>query len=176
MKTHVINIYSIQTPLEDIVCGVIKDNVVFSQFHDSGVLTDLKKKLEDDYKYKIIEEETDLHKKISKQINKYFSGELKRFDLPIFLVGSEFQKKVWKMIREIPYGKQQSYLEFARNYGDAKAIRAVAHANGTNPLNVIIPCHRIIGSDGDLTGYAGKTWRKKKLLELEQGILQTTLF
>ncbi|MGB5361059.1 MAG: methylated-DNA--[protein]-cysteine S-methyltransferase [Eudoraea sp.] len=110
------------------------------------------------------------------QINEYFKGERQNFDLLINPEGTEFQKKVWNSLLEIPYGKTMSYLELSKNFGDVKAIRAVASANGKNPLWIIIPCHRVIGSDGSLTGYAGGLHRKKWLLNHESPSKQQSLF
>ena len=91
-------------------------------------------------------------------------------------LGTDFQKKVWKQLEQIPYGKTISYLELSKQLGDVKAIRAIANANGKNPLWIIIPCHRVIGSDGSLTGYAGGLHRKKWLLEHESPFKQQSLF
>jgi len=110
------------------------------------------------------------------QLNEYFKGERQNFDLLINPEGTEFQKKVWNSLLEIPYGKTMSYLELSKNLGDVKAIRAVASANGKNPLWIIIPCHRVIGSDGSLTGYAGGQHRKKWLLNHESPSKQQSLF
>jgi methylated-DNA-[protein]-cysteine S-methyltransferase len=101
------------------------------------------------------------------QLKAYFEGELKEFNLPLLPDGTEFQQKVWQLLRQIPYGKQVSYRDVTKWYGDIKAIRAVASANGKNRIAIIIPCHRVIGTDHSLTGYAGGLWRKKWLLELE---------
>jgi methylated-DNA-[protein]-cysteine S-methyltransferase len=110
------------------------------------------------------------------QLNEYFEGKRRNFDLLLNQEGTEFQKKVWSLLCEIPYGKTLSYLELSRRLGDVKAIRAVASANGKNPLWIIIPCHRVIGSDGSLTGYAGGLHRKKWLLNHESPSRQQSLF
>lgn len=110
------------------------------------------------------------------QLNEYFDGKRIDFTLKLKPEGTEFQQKVWKALLEIPYGKTRTYLEQSKILGDVKAIRAVASANGKNPLWVVIPCHRVIGSDGSLTGYAGGLWRKKWLLEHENPIKQQSLF
>ncbi|MEP0133206.1 MAG: methylated-DNA--[protein]-cysteine S-methyltransferase [Eudoraea sp.] len=112
----------------------------------------------------------------SYQLNEYFKGERQNFNLLINPEGTEFQKKVWTSLLEIPYGKTMSYLELSKKLGDVKAIRAVASANGKNPLWIIIPCHRVIGSDGSLTGYAGGLHRKKWLLNHESPSRQQSLF
>lgn len=101
------------------------------------------------------------------QLNEYFSGNRKVFDLPLQQTGTDFQQKVWQLLLEIPFGKTISYNELSKRYGDLKAIRAVAAANGKNSLAIIVPCHRVIGSNQSLTGYAGGLWRKKWLLEHE---------
>jgi methylated-DNA-[protein]-cysteine S-methyltransferase len=110
------------------------------------------------------------------QLNEYFEGKRQNFDLLLNPEGTEFQKKVWSLLSEIPYGKTISYLELSRRFGDEKAIRAVAAANGKNPVWIIIPCHRVIGSDGSLTGYAGGLHRKKWLLNHESPSKQQSLF
>jgi methylated-DNA-[protein]-cysteine S-methyltransferase len=112
----------------------------------------------------------------AEQLIKYFKGELETFDLKLNPQGTDFQKKVWKKLVEIPYGKTTSYLKLSKDLGDVKAIRAVAAANGKNPLWILVPCHRVIGSDGSLTGYAGGLARKKWLLDHENPPIQQSLF
>lgn len=110
------------------------------------------------------------------QIKNYFDGTLNEFTIKLNPQGTEFQKRVWKQLAEIPFGKTTSYLQMAKNLGDAKVIRAAASANGKNPISIIIPCHRVIGSDNSMTGYAGGIWRKKWLLAHESPVTQHTLF
>jgi methylated-DNA-[protein]-cysteine S-methyltransferase len=110
------------------------------------------------------------------QLQDYFLGRRTKFTFKLNLQGTEFQKKVWQELLHIPYGKTCSYLELSKKIGDVKAIRAVASANGKNPLWIVVPCHRVIGTDGSLTGYAGGLWRKKWLLEHENPIKQESLF
>lgn len=110
------------------------------------------------------------------QLQDYFEGKRKQFDLHLNPQGSEFQQTVWKQLQTIPYGKSMSYLELSKQLGDVKAIRAVANANGKNPIWIIIPCHRVIGSDGSLTGYAGGLARKQWLLNHENPYKQQSLF
>lgn len=111
-----------------------------------------------------------------KQLQEYFDGKRTTFNFPINPKGTDFQQKVWKALLEIPYGKTTSYMDLSKKLGDVKAIRAVASANGKNPLWIVVPCHRVIGSDGSLTGYAGGLWRKKWLLEHENPLKQQSLF
>lgn len=110
------------------------------------------------------------------QLESYFEGKRSDFSLKLNPKGTEFQQKVWNALLEIPYGKTRSYLEQSKILGDVKAIRAVASANGKNPLWIVVPCHRVIGTDGSLTGYAGGIWRKKWLLEHENPTNQQSLF
>ena len=110
------------------------------------------------------------------QLQDYFDGKRTTFTFPLNPSGTDFQKKVWDELLNIPFGKTCSYLELSKKLGDVKAIRAVASANGKNPLWIVVPCHRVIGSDGSLTGYAGGLWRKKWLLEHENPVKQESLF
>lgn len=106
-------------------------------------------------------------KECSRQLDAYFDGSLKAFHLPLGQQGTGFQQKVWDLLEAIPFGKTISYQDLSRQYGDMKAIRAIASANGRNNLSIIIPCHRVIGSNRSLTGYAGGLWRKRWLLDHE---------
>jgi methylated-DNA-[protein]-cysteine S-methyltransferase len=104
---------------------------------------------------------------VIRQLQAYFHGELKKFDLPLTLEGTEFQLRVWNALREIPYGETISYSQLAERIGNPKAVRAVGLANGSNPIPIIVPCHRVIGSNGSLTGFGGGLPTKRILLELE---------
>jgi methylated-DNA-[protein]-cysteine S-methyltransferase len=112
----------------------------------------------------------------AKQLSEYFANERTGFHLPLEPEGSKFQRSVWNTLLDIPFGKTESYLGVSKIIGDEKALRAVGLANGKNPIAIIIPCHRVIGSDGSLTGYAGGLWRKEWLLRHEGVLNQTTLF
>ena len=110
------------------------------------------------------------------QLQDYFKGKRTKFDLKINPKGTVFQQKVWQELMNIPFGKTINYLDLAKKLGDPKVIRAAASANGKNPLWIVVPCHRVIGTDGSLTGYAGGLWRKKWLLEHENPTNQQSLF
>ncbi|MDO6818259.1 methylated-DNA--[protein]-cysteine S-methyltransferase [Zobellia sp. 1_MG-2023] len=112
----------------------------------------------------------------AEQLEQYFAGTRSDFDIKLNPEGTDFQKRVWEALLEIPFGKTVSYLDLSKTLGDVKAIRAVAAANGKNPLWIVVPCHRVIGSDGSLTGYAGGLHRKKWLLEHESPFKQQSLF
>lgn len=110
------------------------------------------------------------------QLSEYFNGDRQRFSIKLNPQGTDFQKKVWDELVTIPFGKRTTYMKQTLKLGNEKAIRAVASANGKNPLWIVIPCHRVVGADGSLTGYAGGLWRKKWLLEHENPSGQTSLF
>ncbi|MPY62858.1 methylated-DNA--[protein]-cysteine S-methyltransferase [Streptomyces spongiae] len=110
---------------------------------------------------------------VTEQLRAYFAGELKEFTLPLHLTGTPFQRSVWEQLCRIPYGETRSYGDLADALGNPKASRAVGLANGKNPVGIIVPCHRVVGSDGSLTGYGGGLERKRRLLDFERG---TALF
>lgn len=120
------------------------------------------------------EKTSNIIQETSKQLDEYFDGKRTVFDIPMLFAGTDFQKKVWHKLLEIPYGVTISYGELATQLGMPKAVRAVANANGANAISIIVPCHRVIGSDHSLTGYGGGLAAKKKLLELES--VEKTLF
>lgn len=141
-----------ETPLGWFIAIVVNDELT------QLIFTDLREEQSDDHP---------LLKEVEFQLNAYAKGELKKFSIPLNPEGTTFQKRVWAKLRNVPYGARISYLELAEMYGDRKAIRAVAAANGQNPIAIIIPCHRIIGKGGELTGYAWGLNTKKELLQLE---------
>jgi len=106
-----------------------------------------------------------------RQLEEYFQGQRRAFSLKLLPRGTEFQQRVWAQLLKVPYGSTASYRDIALALGDADAVRAVGSANGKNPISIIIPCHRIIGSDGKLIGYGGGVWRKEWLLRHERGVL-----
>ena len=110
------------------------------------------------------------------QLKEYFEGKRIDFTFKLNPKGTDFQQKVWQELRNIPFGKTISYLDLSKKLGDVKVIRAAASANGKNPLWIVVPCHRVIGTEGSLTGYAGGLWRKKWLLEHENPTTQQSLF
>ena len=134
----------------------------------------IKKHLNTDF----VEETSEVIENCKIQLTEYFNGNREEFDMPLLMIGTEFQKNVWNALMKVPFSETSSYLELSKAIGNTKAIRAVASANGANAIAIIIPCHRIIGSDGSLVGYAGGLSTKKKLLDLE-GVLnksQLSLF
>ncbi len=126
---------------------------------------------------KIAVEKENIYNQLTiKQLDEYFKNERTEFDIPLDLEGTDFQLRVWRELSKIPFGKTKSYMDIAKALGDPKAIRAVGTSNGRNKIGIIIPCHRVIGSDGSLTGYAGGMERKKWLLDFENPPIQGELF
>ncbi len=111
-----------------------------------------------------------LLERLAAELQEYFEGRLRRFETPALPFGTPFQLSIWEALRAIPYGETRTYGQIARQIGDPEATRAVGKANGDNPIAIVVPCHRVIGADGKLTGYGGGLWRKRRLLELEGAI------
>ena len=127
----------------------------------------------------LIQPETKVLKLAIQQLHEYFAGKRSTFDFPFYQPGTAFQQQIWAELNKVDFGKTQSYLQLSQQFGNPLAIRAIAAANGKNKLWIVVPCHRLIGANGDLTGYAGGLWRKKWLLQHEAvitGKAQTTLF
>jgi O-6-methylguanine DNA methyltransferase len=117
----------------------------------------------------LVRGEHPLLERLRAQLAEYFEGRRREFDLPLRFSGTPFQERVWNELLKIPYGEVRSYLQIARDLGDAKAVRAVGGANGSNPISILVPCHRVIGADGSTVGYGGGIERKEWLLALERG-------
>lgn len=156
-----------ETVLGKIFIAATEKGICMLEFDNQSRIKHHFKQIENFIEIECIKAQNSLLNSINQQLNEYLTKKRTEFDLPFDLYGTDFQKKVWNELLNIPYGKTRSYKEQAIAIGDLKAIRAVATANGQNRISIIIPCHRVIGSDGSLTGYGGELWRKKKLLELE---------
>lgn len=140
---------------------------------EKGVLTDLfildrKWTMDRSLKGTVVEEETPVLRRTQKELEEYFSGERTRFTIPLAPKGTSFQQTVWQALLEIPYGETRTYRQIAERIGNPKACRAVGLANSRNPIWILVPCHRVIGKNGSLTGYAGGLDKKHFLLELER--------
>lgn len=162
---------SFETPLGTMIAGATEDGICLLEFTDRDILAnefkDLEKLLDSD----IASGDSPYFEPLHKQLELYFKGQLKQFDIPLVMAGTSFQKEVWKELLHIPYGTTRSYKEQSIALNKLDAIRAVASANGANRIAIVIPCHRVIGENGSLTGYGGGLWRKKWLLDLEKGQL-----
>jgi len=163
-----IHIQTYKSPVGEILLGSYEGKLCMADWKYRKMRTIIDKRIQKSLKAECVEQGSEIIKETIKQMIEYFAGERKAFDIPMLMVGTEFQKSVWDGLIKIPYGKTASYLELAKNIGNEKAVRAVTSANGANAISIMIPCHRIIGSNGDLVGYAGGLPAKKKLLELEQ--------
>lgn len=162
-------IYSkiIETPIGEILACSVAEGICLLDFCDNQDLDGEKKKLAEAFGLEMAEQGNEHLELLEAQLKEYFAGRRKSFSVLLCPVGSDFQKKVWDQLTKIGYGKTVSYKEQAIALGDVKAIRAVASANGANKIAILIPCHRVVGSKGSLTGYAGGLWRKRYLLDLE---------
>ncbi len=161
----------IDTKLGKMIVIASDEYLYLLEFYDRRALETEISKIRNKHNAAIIPGNNKIIVMVKKELNLYFSGKLKNFTVPIFMDGSEFQKKAWHELIKIPYGETRSYLEQAKKIGNEKAFRAVANANGKNQIAIIIPCHRIINSNGDLGGYGGGIERKKWLLEHESNAL-----
>lgn len=165
-----IYIQTYSTPVGDILLGSYDGKLCLADWKYRKMRTSIDKRLQKGLKAEYVEESSEVIVETMKQLDAYFANERKLFDIPLLMVGTDFQKSVWQGLMKIPYGTTASYLELSKKIGNEKAVRAVASANGANAISIMIPCHRIISSDGSLTGYAGGLSTKKKLLELEQNL------
>jgi AraC family transcriptional regulator, regulatory protein of adaptative response / methylated-DNA-[protein]-cysteine methyltransferase len=159
----------IQTPLGPMVACATNDALCILEFADRPMLATQIKRVRQHLGCAYVPSGNGIIDVAGAELNAYFAGQLTAFTVPLLSPGSPFQQSVWKVLGEIPYGETRSYAQIARNIGRAEAVRAVANANGGNRIAIMIPCHRVIGSNGDLTGYGGGLWRKKRLLEIERG-------
>lgn len=167
-EKQVIDFTRIETDLGTMVTCATDKGICLLEFSDrKGLETELKQ-LAKSYNASIIQGYSTYFDQLKEELDAYFSGSLQSFSIPLDISGTDFQKQTWMALQDIPYGSTSSYLRQAETLGKPSAIRAVANANGMNKIAIIIPCHRVIGSDGSLTGYAGGLWRKRKLLDLEK--------
>ena len=164
---HEIKIEYFKTKFGELIIGSFENKLCLCDWRYRKMRNSVDKNLKNRLNADFIVESTAISQKTKNQLNEYFEGQREEFDIPLYLVGSDFQKSVWKTLQKIPYGETDTYLELSKKIGNQKAIRAVARANGENAISIIIPCHRIIGSDGGLVGYAGGINVKKRLLKIE---------
>jgi methylated-DNA-[protein]-cysteine S-methyltransferase len=166
MKQSIVT-YHFKSPIGELILGDFNSNLCLCDWRYRSKRELVDKRLQFNLNADFEQGFTPIHQKTIEQLDEYFSGNRMVFEIPLLLVGTDFQKKVWESLQQIEYGKLLSYLQLSKNLGDEKAIRAVASANGANSISIIIPCHRVIASSGDLQGYAGGLLAKKRLLELE---------
>ncbi len=171
---NLLSIDKINTPLGAMTCVASMEALCLLEFEDRWNLEKELVQLEELLEAKLVKGRNSVIESVDQQLQEYFHGSRKEFDVPLSTPGTAFQNRVWKALQDIPFGQTRSYKQQSIALGDVKAIRAVASANGQNRIAIIIPCHRVVGSDGSLTGYAGGVPRKKWLLDHESS--QPTLF
>ena len=164
-----------KTPFGELILGSFEDKLCLCDWRYRKMRTSIDKRILTELNITFVEEESDIIKETKTQLTQYFKKERTEFNIPILLVGSDFQKNVWNTLLKIPFGKTETYLGLSKKLGNEKAIRAVASANGANAISIIIPCHRIVGKDGTLVGYAGGLAAKRKLLDLENALIKSQL-
>ncbi|HET6565669.1 MAG TPA: methylated-DNA--[protein]-cysteine S-methyltransferase, partial [Xanthomonadales bacterium] len=158
----------VATPLGAMVMGVSDQGLSLLEFAERRMLDTQLKRLRLELGRVFLPGEHPLMSRVQQELSDYFDGQLQEFTIPVQASGTAFQESVWQVLMEIPYGQMVSYADVAHRIGQPEAVRAVGRANGDNRMAIIIPCHRVVGSDGKLTGYGGGLWRKKYLLSLEQ--------
>lgn len=165
-----------KSPVGELILGSYQERLCLCDWKYRRMRTSIDKRIQNNLKTTYEEQQCPVIDETVKQLDAYFKNTRNSFDLPLLLVGTDFQKSVWEELLKVPFGKTSSYMELSKKLDNVKAIRAVASANGANAISIIVPCHRIIGSDGSLVGYAGGIPVKKRLLKLESSYKQLDLF
>ncbi len=170
MNAHTVNICSYQSPCGELLLGENYGRLCLCDWksikHRGRNDNRIMRFLNAEY----VERKSDVLVRAAKELDEYFAGMRKEFDIPLLFAGTEFQRSVWNALYGIPYGETRSYMEIARQVGNPKGVRAVAQAVGANAISILVPCHRVIGSDFSLTGFAGGLETKRFLLELEKSM------
>ena len=167
---HTISIQYFQSPFGEMILGAYDNKLCMADWRYRKTRESVDRRVQKGLKAIFIEEENAVLQLAKEELEAYFKGLRKTFDIPLLLVGTEFQKSVWQGLTQIPYGTTASYKELSQSIDHKTAVRAVASAVGANAISIFIPCHRIIGSNGSLTGYAGGLEAKQKLLEIENNL------
>jgi len=163
-----ITVARIETPLGPMLAGAVEEGVCLLEFVDRRMIETQIARLRKLFKAMLVPGQSPHLDCLAGELNRYFEGTLRDFTIPLDLRGTPFQTRVWEALRTIPCGATRSYGEQARRLGDPAAVRAVARANGDNRIAIVVPCHRVVGADGSLTGYGGGLWRKQWLLDHER--------
>ncbi len=163
-----VHLTRVLTPLGPMLLGATDQGVCLLEFIDRRMLETQLQRIARRFQCVFVPGTNDFGRQLEAELEAYFAGKLRNFETPLDTAGTPFQQRVWEALRRIPYGETRSYADQARAIGEPNAVRAVARANGDNRIAIVIPCHRVIGSDGKLTGYGGGLWRKRYLLELER--------
>lgn len=163
-----IAVQRLETPLGALLVGAVREGICLVEYSDRRMLEQNYATLRQRFGYPLLPVTHPQIDHLRRELSQYFAGTLIQFTVPLVIRGTPFQEKVWSALQQIPYGKTISYDRLAQNIGQPTAMRAVARANGMNRISILIPCHRVIGKNGQLTGYGGGLWRKRLLLELER--------
>jgi AraC family transcriptional regulator of adaptative response/methylated-DNA-[protein]-cysteine methyltransferase len=166
---QVITVTRVLTPLGPMLAGAVEDRLCLLEFTDRRMLETQISRLKRQLRAELAPGDCTLFRELHEQLQAYFAGSLKAFEIPLSLSGTPFQQRVWAELQRIPFGATRSYKQQAEAIGNPAAVRAVARANGDNRIGIIVPCHRVIGAQGELVGYGGGLWRKRWLLAHEQG-------
>lgn len=164
-----------QTPFGELILGSMDQQLCLCDWLHRKMRSAIDERIQSGLHAAYVSGISEILEEAKEQLSRYFRRERRVFDLPLLMVGSDFQKRVWKALLQIPFGKTESYASLSRKLGNEEAIRAVAAANGANALSIFVPCHRIVGSDGSLTGYAGGLRTKRELLRMEKALPQGEL-
>ncbi|MEN8189925.1 MAG: methylated-DNA--[protein]-cysteine S-methyltransferase [Thermodesulfobacteriota bacterium] len=165
-----IRIQYCKTIIGELILGAFENQLCLLDFRYRKMRQSVDNRVKRGLQAEYVEQADDVLEVTKKQLDDYLNGVRNVFDIPLLTVGTEFQKNVWQALLNVPYGTTSTYLKIAREIGNKKAVRAVANANGANAIGIIIPCHRIIGTNGELVGYGGGIAAKKRLLKLEKAI------
>ena len=173
-----INISYFKTPVGELIMGSFDDKLCLCDWRYRKKRNDIDTRIISGLNADYVEGDSGIISETKKQLTQYFERERREFDIPLLFIGSDFQKRVWEVLLTITFGNSETYLGLSDKLGDKNAIRAVASANGANAISIIVPCHRIIGTDESLVGYAGGIDSKRKLLKLENILIhnQFSLF
>jgi len=164
-----INIQRHQTGIGELLLGSFGGRLCLLGFGDKETRRTVDDWIRKKLDARFVEKNDEILEKTRKQLDEYLNGNRKEFDIPLLMVGTDFQRRVWKALMRVPYGATSTYGQIAEDIASPRAVRAVGNANRTNPISIIVPCHRVIGSNGELIGYGGGLSLKKWLLRLEQG-------
>jgi methylated-DNA-[protein]-cysteine S-methyltransferase len=163
-----INIELHRTDIGEVVLGSFRGKLCLLGFRGREMKGTVDDRIKKALNAEFVEHDDEILEKTRRQLDEYFRGLRRKFDIPLLMVGTDFQKSVWGALMKVPYGATSTYLQVAKDIGNERAVRAVGNANAANPISIVIPCHRIIGSSGALVGYGGGLSVKKRLLELER--------
>jgi methylated-DNA-[protein]-cysteine S-methyltransferase len=166
-----INIYYYKTKIGELILGSYKQQLCILDFRYRKMRKTVDNRIKKGLNASFIEQDDRVLQQTRKELDEYLNREREVFEVPLLMVGTDFQKEVWSALMNVPYGTTSTYLQLAKDINNKEAVRAVANANGANSIAVIIPCHRIIGSNGELVGYGGGLATKKRLLKLESSFL-----